>query len=49
MIDSLFIDIQHAESRSLIALSFIFNGEDHDFVAWEAVTLLLGNFENQGD
>ena len=48
MYRSFLIDIQHAEGSRFIALSFIFDREDHDLVAGEAVALLLGDLQDQG-
>lgn len=48
MYRSFLIDIQHAEGSCLIVLSFIFDREDHDLIAGEAVALLLGDLKNQG-
>ena len=46
---SLLVDVNHAERSRLVRLSFIFNGEDHYFIAREAVRLLFGDFEDEGN
>ena len=46
---SLFIDVDHAEGCGLVGPSLVLNGEDHHFVTREAVTLLLGHLQYQGD
>ena len=46
---SLLINIEHWESGSLVGFAFVFDGEKHDFVAWEAVALFFGDFENERD
>ena len=38
---SLLVDVNHAEGCRLIWLALVLDGEDHNFVAWEAVSLLL--------
>ena len=46
---SLLIDVNHAEGGGFIGFALVLDGEDHDFVAGEAVGLLLGHFENERD
>ena len=46
---SLLIDVNHTEGSSFVGFAFVLNGEDHDFVAREAVALLLGHFQYQGN
>ena len=46
---SLLIDVNHAECGSFVGFALVFDGEDHDLVAGEAVGLLLGHFENERD
>ena len=48
-LNSLFINVNHAERCSLIGFAFVLNSKDHDFITREAVRLLLGNFENKRD
>ena len=44
---SLFIDVNHAERCCLIGLALVLDGEDHDFIAGEAVGLLFGDLEDE--
>ena len=46
---SLFINVNHAEGGRLILLSLVFHSEDHHFVSWEAVALLLGDLQYERD
>lgn len=46
---SLLVDVDHPESSSLVLLSLILHSEDHNFVAWEAIALLLSHLEYQRD
>lgn len=46
---SLFVDVDHAEGCRLVSSSLVLNSKDHHFVPWEAVALLLGDLQYQGD
>ena len=46
---SLLVDVDHPESSSLVLLSLVLHSEDHNFVAWEAIALLLSHLEYQRD
>lgn len=43
--NSLLVDVDHAESGSLIRFSLVLDCEDHDLVAGEAVSLFFGNLQ----
>lgn len=46
---SLLVDVDHAECGSLVGLALVVDSEEHHFVPWEAVPLLLCHFQDEGD
>jgi len=48
-LQSLLVDVNHAESSCLVGLALVIDSEEHHFVAGEAVALLLRHFQYQRD